>query len=171
MANEWRSAEEAMIGGLLVVLTFLSALGSGLIAGVFFAFSAFVMSALGRLPPEHGIAAMQAINVAVLNRWFFAAFFGTAALCAILAIAALFRWSEPGALFLLAGGLLYLVGTILVTLRLNVPLNDALAAAQPESVQAHGLWTRYLAEWTAWNHLRTAASLAAAAVFIGALTR
>jgi uncharacterized membrane protein len=57
-----------------------------------------------------------------------------------------------------------------VTMRLNVPLNNALAAAQPESVQARGLWTRYLAEWTAWNHLRTAASLAAAAAFVGALT-
>jgi uncharacterized membrane protein len=169
MANEWRSAEEAMIGGLLVLLTFLSALGGGLIAGVFFAFSAFVMTALGRLPPNQGMAAMQSINVAVLNPWFFAAFFGTAALCAILVIASFFRWSEPGAIFLLAGGLLYLVGTILVTMRLNVPLNDALAAAQPESAQARGLWTRYLAEWTAWNHLRTAASLAAAAAFIGAL--
>jgi uncharacterized membrane protein len=78
-----------MIGGLLVVLTFLSALGSGLIAGVFFAFSAFVMTALGRLPPDQGMAAMQSINVAVLNPWFFAAFFGTAALCAVLAIASL----------------------------------------------------------------------------------
>ena len=159
-----------MISGLLVVLTFLSALGSGLIAGVFFAFSAFAMTALGRLPPDQGMAAMQSINVAVLNPWFFAAFFGTGALCAVLAIASLFRWSEPGALFLLAGGLLSLVGTILVTMRLNVPLNNGLAAAQPESVQARGLWTRYLAEWTVWNHLRTAASLAAAAAFIGALT-
>jgi uncharacterized membrane protein len=159
----------AMIGGLLVVLAFLSALGTGLIAGVFFAFSAFVMTALGRLPPDQGIAAMQAINVAVINPWFFAAFFGTAALCAILVITSLFRWSEPGAIFLLAGGLLYLVGTILVTMRLNVPLNDALAVAQPESAQAHGLWTRYLAEWTVWNHLRTAASLAAMAAFIRAL--
>jgi hypothetical protein len=92
-----------------------------------------------------------------------------AALCAILAIASLLRWSEPDAIFLLAGGLLYLVGTILVTLRLNVPLNDALAAARPESAQASALGTRYLTEWTAWNHLRTAASLAAAAAFIGAL--
>jgi uncharacterized membrane protein len=31
------------------------------------------------------------------------------------------------------------------------------------------LWKRYLTEWTAWNHLRTAASLAAAAAFILAL--
>ena len=158
-----------MIGALLVVLTFLCALGSGLIAGVFFAFSAFVMAALGRLPPDQGIAAMQSINVAVINPWFFAAFFGTAAACVVLVVAALFRWSEPGAILLVAGSLLYLVGTILVTMLCNVPLNDALAAAQPESAEGAGLWTRYLAAWTAWNHLRTAASLAAAAAFIRAL--
>jgi uncharacterized membrane protein len=81
--------------GLLVVLTVLAALGSGVVAGVFFAFSAFVMTALGRLPPEHGIAAMQSINVAVINPWFFAAFFATAALCVVLAAASLFRWGEP----------------------------------------------------------------------------
>jgi uncharacterized membrane protein len=112
---------------------------------------------------------MQAINVAVLNPWFLATFFGTAAACAVLAIAVFFRWSEPGAILLLAGSLLYLVGTILVTLRLNVPLNDALAAARPEDAESAVLWKRYLTEWTAWNHLRTAASLAAAAAFILAL--
>jgi uncharacterized membrane protein len=158
-----------MTDGLLIALTFLAALGSGLIAGVFFAFSGFVMAALGRLPADQGVAAMQAINVAVLNPWFFVAFFGTAAVCAVLAVAALFRWNEAGAILLLAGSLLYLVGTIIVTLRLNVPLNNALAAAQPERAESAALWTRYRTEWTAWNHLRTAASLAAAAAFIGAL--
>jgi hypothetical protein len=56
---------------VLFVLTFLAALGSALIGGLFFAFSAFVMRALGRLPPAGGIAAMQSINVAVLNPVFF----------------------------------------------------------------------------------------------------
>jgi uncharacterized membrane protein len=158
-----------MLYGLVMVLTLLAALGSALIAGVFFAFSGFVMTALGRLPPDQGMAAMQSINVAVINPWFFAAFFGTAALCVVLAIASLFRWGEPGSIYLLAGSLLYLVGAILVTIRFNVPLNNALAAAEPGSAASAGLWTRYLAEWTAWNHVRTAAPLAAAAAFILAL--
>jgi uncharacterized membrane protein len=152
----------------LVGLTVLAALGSGLIAGVFFAFSAFVMRALSRLPPHQGIAAMQAINLAVLNPWFFAAFFGTAAACVVLAIAMLLRWGEPGAILVLAGSLLYLVGSILVTMLRNVPLNDALAAAAADSGEGALLWMRYLA---AWNHVRTAASLAAAASFTFALMR
>ena len=56
-----------MIDRLNFVLTFVSALGSGLIAGFFFAFSIVVMKALAQQPPPQGIAAMQSINIAVLN--------------------------------------------------------------------------------------------------------
>jgi uncharacterized membrane protein len=69
---------------LLPALTVLAALGAGLVAGIFFAFSTFIMAALARLPAEGGIAAMQSINVAVLNPLFFLAFFGTAAIALVL---------------------------------------------------------------------------------------
>ncbi len=152
-----------MMNNAIFVLTLVSALGCGLVAGIFFAFSAFVMKALGRLPPAQGIAAMQAINVAVLNPWFFAAFFGTAAGCILLAVSSLLWWHEPGALYRLIGSALYLVGTILVTIAFNVPRNEALAAVAADSADDAILWTRYIPGWTAWNHVRTAAALAAAA--------
>src|SRR4029077_7374945 len=101
---------------LLVALTLVAALGCGLVAGVFFAFSTFVMKALARLPSDAGIAAMQSINVVVLNPWFMTAFLGTAAACLLTVIAALLRWHAPGAVYLFAGGALYLVGTLLVTI-------------------------------------------------------
>lgn len=154
------------LGGPMTVLTFLAALGSALVAGIFFAFSAFVMKALGKLPPAQGIAAMQSINVVVLNPWFFAAFFGTAAICVVLAVFALLEWSEGGAAFLLAGSALYLLGCILVTMACNVPLNNALAAAKPDTAEGAATWERYLSVWTVWNHVRTAASLLAAACFV-----
>ncbi len=72
---------------------------------------------------------------------------------------------------LLAGSLLYLAGTILVTIVFNVPLNNRLAAVAPESTEGAAMWQHYLRVWTAWNHVRTAASLAAAASFIVALVR
>jgi len=153
-----------MINNLLFALTILSALGSGLIAGVFFAFSTFVMGALGRLPAPQGIAAMQSINIVVINPWFLGAFVGTAATCALLVVAALFKWQEPGAMLLLAGALLYFVGTFLVTMVFNVPLNDALAAVVPDSSAGASLWSRYLSTWTNWNHVRTIAALAGAAL-------
>lgn len=151
------------------MLTLLAALGSGLIAGVFFAFSTFVMAALARRPPHEGIAAMQAINVVVLNRWFLSVFMGTAAICVVVTILALLRWRAPEAAFQVAGSLLYLIGTFVVTIACNVPRNDALARVAPSDPTAAGLWTRYVSEWTAWNHVRTAAALAAAAAFTLAL--
>ena len=158
-----------MSDGVLRVLTLISALGSGLMAGFFFAFSVSVMKALGRLPPAQGIAAMQSINVVVINPVFLIAFFGTALACVAVAISALLAWQEPGAAYLLAGALLYLAGSFLVTIVFNVPRNDALAAVDPSSAAGAALWASYLTAWTVWNHVRTAAALAAAAALSIAL--
>lgn len=90
------------------ILLLLTAFGCALLAGVFFAFSNFVMQALARLPPAHGIAAMQSINVTVLNRWFLLAFVGTAGLSMLLIVAAMLRWQWPAALLPMAAAVLYL---------------------------------------------------------------
>jgi uncharacterized membrane protein len=153
----------------LVVLTLVSALGCGLAAGVFFAFSTFVMRALGRLPAPHGIEAMQAINVAAINPWFMTALFATAATCVATIIAAFVDWDGGYGPYLLAGGSLYLLGTIGVTIAFNVPRNNALAKLDPAGADAGSAWARYLAEWTAWNHVRTVAPLIAAGLEIAAL--
>jgi len=158
-----------MIDSWVFGLTLISALGCGLIAGVFFVFSAFVMKALARLPPAQGIAAMQSINVVVINPLFMAVFLGTAAACALLIVSASMRWHRAGAACLLAGSLLYLVGTVLVTMVFNVPRNDALAIVDPASADGARLWARYVSDWTAWNHVRTAAALAAATLLTVAL--
>jgi uncharacterized membrane protein len=144
-------------------LELVAALGCGLMAGVFFAFSTFVMPALARLQPPQGIAAMQSINVTVYNPWFMTAFFGTGAACLLLAVSSLFKWHQPGAVYLLVGSLLYLVGTVLVTAAFNVPLTEPLAIVEPSSADGASLWSSYLTHWTNWNHVRTAAALAAAA--------
>jgi uncharacterized membrane protein len=154
---------------LLFVLTLVAALGCGLVAGIFFAFSAFVMKALARLTPGNGIAAMQSINVVVLNPWFMTVFFGTAAACVVALIYSLLRWHEPGTACLFVGSVLYLVGTLLVTIVFNVPRNEALAAVAPTDLSSESLWAGYVAGWTVWNHVRTAAALAAAASFSIAL--
>ena len=132
-------------------------------AGFFFAFSVSVMKALARLPSAEGIAAMQSINVAIINPVFLAAFLGTAAACVLVMIASLLRWHDPGAVYLLVGGALYLVGSFLVTMVFNVPKNNALASVAPADPDSASLWASYLVNWTAWNHVRAAAALAAAA--------
>lgn len=153
----------------LFALKLFAALGCGLMAGVFFAFSTFVMSALARLQPTQGIAAMQSINITVINPSFMLVFLGTAAACIFLAVSSLLRWHQPGAVYLLVCSLLYLVGTVGVTIAFNVPLNDALAKVEPDSTDGASLWVRYLDNWTFWNHIRTTAALAAAALLTIAL--
>ena len=158
-----------MMNGFIFVLTLLAALGCAMMAGVFFAFSAFVMKALARLPAQQGIGAMQAINVAAVTFAFMAALFGIAVACGTLAVWALFAWDEGFAPYLLVGSSLYLIGTILLTIAYHVPRNEALARVEPHSVEAEGHWRRYLSGWTAWNHLRAAAALAAGATLAIAL--
>ncbi len=159
-----------MLERLLFVMTLASVLGCGLISGFFFAFSKCVMRALGNLPPAHGVAAMQSINVVVINPWFLTAFFGTAAMCLFAIAASVLRWHDQRAIYWLTGGLLYLIGTILVTGAFNVPRNNAMAAIEPGGSNAARLWAEYLSSWTAWNHVRTAASLLAALLFAIALS-
>jgi uncharacterized membrane protein len=150
-------------------LKLFTVLGCGLIAGAFFAFSTFVMNALAQRPPAEGIAAMQSINITVINPWFIGVFLLTDATCIILAVSSLLSWNQPGSAYLLIGSLLFLIGTFLVTMLCNVPLNDALAIADPNSTDGANLWTRYLTEWTLWNHVRTIAAIAASAAFTMAI--
>jgi uncharacterized membrane protein len=159
-----------MNAGHLQIASILGAVGSGLIGGVFFAFSTFIMQALARMPAAQGIAAMQHINVTVLNPWFLGVFMGTGLISAGVIVLALMQ-AKSGAALLIVAATLYFVGTFLVTMVCNVPRNDALAAATPDAAQSAVLWAMYLQEWTFWNHVRTVAALAACATFCVALTR
>lgn len=157
------------MSGLLYILTLLSALGCGLVAGVFFAFSSFVMPALKRLPAAEGIAAMQSINVLAVTLVFMMALFGTAAACLGLAAWAVISiGGAPLALVLIGCGL-YLVGAIGVTIVCNVPLNNRLEKLHPRDSDAAGVWDEYLTRWSAWNHVRTVTALVAATLLTIAL--
>lgn len=145
----------------LPTLTTMTAVGCGVVGGVFFAFSVFVMKALGKLPPSQGVTAMQSVNTAAPTPLFMLALFGTGLACLALAGSALFRMDEPDAVYHLVGGLLYLV-VIVLTIVYHVPKNDALAAIDPNGIGSADHWSRYRTGWTAWNHVRTIASIAAA---------
>jgi uncharacterized membrane protein len=158
-----------MIQSIVTGLLWFSAIGCGLIAGLYFAFSTFIMTALGRIEQAHGVSAMNAINSTILRSLFMPLFWGTTLASLALVVIALFHWSQPGAKAMLAGGLLYVVGMFVFTIVFNVPLNNALAAVDPASAGAARVWARYLKEWTFWNHVRTIASVAAGALFIAAI--
>ncbi len=150
---------------LIPVVGTTALLGSALVGGIFFAFSSFVMKALARVSSEDGIGAMQSINVVVLNPSFLGVFFGTAVVSLGAGGLALAGWGRPSAPFFLGGAFFYLVGTYLVTLRGNVPLNNQLAALSATDPAARDVWEHYLSRWTMWNHVRTAAAMVAALLY------
>ena len=153
------------MASLVPPLTFAAAIGAGLNAGLFFIFSVCIMAAFARLTAAEGIAAMNAINVFIQNPLFVLVFFGTA-LAALVLIVLAFLAGGPGSMLIAAAGFVFLVGMIGVTIAFNVPMNDQLARLSAGSAEGVALWQRYLSDWTAWNHVRTIASIVSLALFI-----
>jgi uncharacterized membrane protein len=138
-----------------------TALGCGLAAGAFFTFSSFVMPALNRLPAPRAVAAMQSINRLAVRPLFMTAVFGTALACLAVTAWAGLEWHAPAARWVLAGGITYVIGAIVVTIAANVPLNNALDAVDPQGPAAASDWARFTRPWSAWNHVRSITSTAA----------
>jgi uncharacterized membrane protein len=153
-----------------MILIAVTAIACAVVGGVFFAFSSFVMRALTRLPPEQGIAAMQSINIVVINPLFMTALFGTGIACAAWVVYAVMQWQGAVSACLIGGSLSYLLGTIVVTIVCNVPLNDALSATNAASGDAASFWAACARQWTAWNHVRTISGIVAAALFLIAMS-
>lgn len=157
------------MGPVLTALTLVTALACGLSAGVFFAFSSFVMKALGRMHAPEGVAAMQSINVAAVTPAFMVVLFGPALASVALLVAGLADGGAAWSGWLIAAAVLYLGGPVGLTIGYHVPRNDALAELAPDGHGTRAVWARYLVRWTAWNHVRSAAALAAAAALTVAL--
>ena len=159
-----------MYASMIELLLTIAAIGAGLMAGVYFAFSDFIMRALNRLDAANAVDAMNAINEVILRSWFMSLFFGTTLLYLLLAVLALFDWSDPNAPLLLTAGLTYFWGMFLCTVFFNVPLNNRLVKAKKGGIDKFQLWSHYYKYWTRWNHLRAANSLVACVLSIYLLT-
>jgi len=152
---------------MIELISLSIAIASAVMAGVFFAFSSFIMTALGNIKPAEGIRAMQRINIDVFCWSFSLLFFGIPLASLGLAVFAVWQWSQPNSLYYLMGSIVYLAGSFVVTIAGNVPLNNALARLDPEAHNAIDEWRTYLAYWTRWNHIRAVACLIACIVIIG----
>ncbi|MFI7212066.1 DUF1772 domain-containing protein [Micromonospora maritima] len=152
-------------------LTLIGAtVGAGLMAGLFAAFAYAVMPALRGADDRTFVDAMQRINMTIVNGWFLLAFLGTPLLAALSAALAWRGAGRPALPWILCGLALYLV-MVVVTVAVNVPLNDALAGAGAPD------WTTDLgaaragfeATWAAWNVVRALANTAGFGAFCAAL--
>ena len=158
-----------MMTSLVTFLLWFEAIGCGIMAGIYFAFSVFIMASLSKITPQAGIAAMQSINLVIVRTFFLPLFFGTSLGALVLVIVAAIDWGSAGSLPTLSGGAIYVAGMFLCTVFLNVPLNNKLAAVDPATEAGANVWVEYLKKWTRWNHIRTWTSTLASGLFIAAL--
>jgi uncharacterized membrane protein len=164
------TSEVSGMSGLMQTVTTAGAVGAGIIGGVFFTFTAFVMPALRKLPSAQGIEAMQSINKLAVTPPLMLVLFGTAILSVVTAIWAIRHRGQPVSPWLLAGALAYLAA-ILITMIGNIPLNNSLAVLDPHAAGAPAQWASFVTRWTAWNTARGLTSIAGTVLLIVALIR
>lgn len=145
---------------VLYPLAALSLLFSGAIFGFFYAWVCSTMWGLDAAEPQIAIAAMQAMNASVRNFVFAPAFFGTPVVLVATAIAAVAAGRRASAGAFALGGIVYLAGGMVLTMLVNVPMNQALAATPipADPAEAARVWEAYSQPWQFWNAVRTGAS-------------
>ena len=145
----------------------LSIIAYALVAGVFLAFSDFIMRSLAITGGVGGVEAMQAINREVFRWIFMTLFLGMAAVSVVIAGYAWISLDGPAGLLILLAAVVYLVGCFGVTVVFNVPMNEALAGMELTSGETRDYWLQtYVPRWTFWNSVRTAASAISAALLL-----
>lgn len=161
------TVSSSILTGYARGLTVGAAIAAGLTAGVYFAFSTFLVPALRKLSADRSISAMNAINRAAPGSpLFMLALFGTGFACLWLAILSLRHRGDPAAAWLIAGAALYLL-SVLITVGYHVPHNEALMKADPTPAT----WQHFIGPWLVWNHLRTIAAIGGATSLVIALLK
>lgn len=148
--------------GYLVV--WLGTISIGIMGGVYFTFSAFVMRSLDKLPAGNAIAAMNSINRVILGSAFMPLFFGSSLLAIALVVLGPMLFDGVAGYLVAAAGLVYFTGMLVVTIAGNVPLNERLAGFDAETGDAAVSWRDYLRHWSRWNDVRTVSSVLALAM-------
>jgi uncharacterized membrane protein len=146
--------------GSLLVAT----VSMGLVAGVFTLYAHTIMPGLGRTDDRTFVGAFQSIDRAIINPWFLGGgFFGALVFTGVAAVA---QVGEDGLPWIAGALALYLVAVV-ITMAVNVPLNDAIkAAGDPDGIaDLAGVRTRFdEARWRSWNLVRAVTSTTAFAL-------
>lgn len=145
---------------LLKPVAVLSLLFSGAVFGFFYAWVCSTLWGLDTADPNVAIVAIQAMNANVRNWVFAPAFFGTPVVLAATALVAWVSAERRAALLFAAGGVLYLMGGMILTITVHVPMNEALALVEAplDAARAQETWQAYSVPWQRWNIVRAVAS-------------
>jgi len=128
----------------------------GAVAGVFFAYSTSVMMGLDAIRPEQAVAAMRSINEKIQNPVFLVTFLLSPVAAAVTGVLLLVLGQRTSGIAMLAAAAVYVLGALVPSFVVNIPMNDALDTAKGEAAR---IWSDYTTRWTLWNHVRTVSSL------------
>ena len=145
------------------VFLFPTVLFSGLVAGLFYAYSCSVNIGLRSLPDSEYLKAMQSINAAIQNPVFFISFMGLLLLFPITA-GQLYKQPNDSFYLIVAAMAIYFVGVFGVTVFCNVPLNEQLAKfpiATANQNEISAMRQIFEKPWNNYHTLRTCASVLA----------
>jgi uncharacterized membrane protein len=148
---------------LRTISLFLATMTVGLMAGVFVIYANAIMPGLRRTDDRTFIAAFQSIDRVIVNPLFLADFLG-ALLLTGLAAALHLGEDARASLVLIAAALVLYLAAFVITVRVNVPLNDAIkSAGEPDSIpDLAGVRERFdEVRWVRWNLIRALTSTAA----------
>ena len=139
---------------------------AGVMAGIYFSFSVFVMKALANLPAPEGAKAMNEINEVIVKTLFLPLFFGSTLLITGAGFWHLFYWQDGRSLMVVMAAIMYLFGMFGVTVLGNVPLNNRLKKSEESEQVLVQFWAKYFLQWTRLNHVRTISCIAACALLV-----
>ncbi len=139
---------------LLIILT-------GIMAGIYFAFSVFIMKSLAELPAIHAAQTMNKINTVIIKSLFLPMFIGTTVTHAGLLVWSLINWQGEPSLWVVIAAITLVLGMFVVTVIGNVPLNNQLQQSVDTDSKLVETWQLYLKQWTRFNHLRTISCISA----------
>jgi uncharacterized membrane protein len=146
-----------LVSGVCALMLGGATLTTGLVAGVFYAYSVSVNLGLAAQSDASYVATMQEINERIQNPMFFASFVGAVFFLLAAFVIHLPRRRSGRFLLISLACLLYIGGGFLLTAFVNVPMNDQLAAVDPEAPARVLSQARdaYEAPWNFWNGIRT----------------
>ncbi|MFY0618952.1 DUF1772 domain-containing protein [Shimia sp.] len=157
---------------IFILLIQCAILSYTFVAGVFLAFSDFVVRSLRKTSGHGGVEAMQAINREVFRWVFMTLFLGLAAVSLVITAYGAIALSGLSRTLIMLAGLFYLVGCFGVTIFFNVPMNKALAQMEMTGTKTQDYWLQtYVPCWTFWNSVRTMACSTSATLLLVGLVR
>lgn len=153
---------------------FLSIITTALSAGLFYGWVVSVIPGTQKISNQAYLETMQSINQEILNPGFFSIFFGAALL---LIIATFFQYKfkvDTTFYLILSAMLIYVLGTIGVTMFGNVPLNNYVETLDLSTFAAADFKEArkvYEAKWNQLNLVRTVAAVVSFCLLVFSVMR